>query len=84
MNREQNIRNLHEMVFIYNAVMDGWTVKKRQTGKIRLTKKTTNDQDRVREQDYTSGSEQTHIRQYDLDLVNFIQNNTQIDRIFSE
>lgn len=82
--RERNIKNLHEMVFVYNAVMDGWTVKKLRNGKIRLKKKTKNEstQSTVREEFYTSESEQTHTQQYDLDLVDFIQENTQIGRIF--
>ena len=36
------LKNIHEMVFIYNAVMDGWTVRKLRNGKIRLKKKTRN------------------------------------------
>lgn len=80
----QNVKKLHEMVFVYNAVMDGWIVKKLRNGKIRLKKKTKNEQSQstVREQYYTSESEQSHTQQYDLDLVDFIQDNTQLDRIF--
>lgn len=79
-----NIKNLHEMVFIYNAVMDGWTVRRLRNGKIRLKKKTRNSPSisRIREEHYVSNSEQNHIQQYDLELVDFIQNNVQVDRIF--
>ena len=76
--QQRNLKNLHEMVFIYNAVMDGWTVRKLRNGKIRLKKKTKN-----RERHRTSNSEEIRTRQYDLDLVRFIQNNTQIERIFN-
>lgn len=72
------------MVFIYNAVMDGWTVKKLKHGKIRLKKKTKNNPGgHGRERYYASESEETHTQQYDLDLIKFIQDNTQVDRIFN-
>lgn len=83
---DQRIKNLHEMVFIYNAVMDGWTVRKLRNGQIRLKKKTKNrgTHSRHREEHYTSESEQTHTQQYDLDLVDFINDNTQLNRIFGD
>lgn len=83
-NHTRNVKNLHEMVFVYNAVMDGWTVKKLRNGKIKLKKKTKNEstQSTIREQYYTSESEQTHTQQYELDLVDFIKDNTQLDKIF--
>ena len=82
--RGANIKNLHEMVFVYNAVMDGWTVRKLRNDKIRLTKKTKNEstQSTITESHYTSESEQTHTQQYEVDLVDFIQDNIQLDRIF--
>lgn len=81
---DQRIKNLHEMVFIYNAVMDGWTVRKLRNGQIRLKKKTKNrgSQSRRHADHYTAESEQTHTQRYDVDLIDFINNNTQLDRIF--
>ena len=39
-NRRQEIsKKLHEMVLIYNAVMDGWIVKKKSDGRIKFYKK---------------------------------------------
>lgn len=79
------LKNLHEMVFIYNAVMDGWTVRKLRNGQIRLKKKTTNDNSssRRRERHYVLESEQTHLRQYDVDLHEFVRDNTQVSRAFN-
>lgn len=82
--RHNNVKNLHEMVFVYNAVMDGWTVKKMKNGKIKLKKKTTNlpSRSRVTNEHYTSESEQTHTQQYELDLIEFVKENTSLERIF--
>jgi predicted RNA-binding protein with RPS1 domain len=79
-----NIKNLHEMVFIYNAVMDGFTVRKKRDGKIKLKKKTRNEstQSTHTDQFYTSESEQTHTQQYEIDLEEFIRDNTQVEKIF--
>lgn len=77
---DNRLKNLHEMVFIYNAVMDGWTVRKLRNGEIRLKKKTRNSGGRERH--YVS--EQTHLRQYDVNLEEFVRNNTRVHRIFGE
>ena len=81
----KNTKNLHEMIFVYNAVMNGWTVRKLRNGEIRLKKKTKDNRtvSSVREQNYTSESEQTHTERYDVNLVDFIQDNTQIETIFT-
>lgn len=83
--QSKNIKNLHEMVFIYNAVMDGFTVRKKRDGKIKLKKKTKNQstQSSIQEQFYRSDSQQTHTQQYEIDLQDFIKNNTQVDKIFN-
>jgi hypothetical protein len=74
---DQKIKKLHEMVFIYNAVMDGWSVRKLRDGQIRLKKKTKNNDE------YSRNYHSSDIQQYDLDLIDFINENTQIDRIFN-
>jgi len=75
------VKKLHEMVFIYNAVMDGWTVRKLRNGQIRLKKKTKN-KDFINS--IISESEEIHTQKYDLDLLDFINEHTNINRIFNE
>ena len=84
MSNSEKIKNLHEMVFIYNAVMDGWIVRKLRNGKIRLKKKTKNNNgsSRRREEHYVSESEQTYLQQYDVNLEDFVRDNTQVSRAF--
>jgi hypothetical protein len=80
------LKNIHEMVFIYNAVMDGWTVRKLRDGQIRLKKKTRNrsSSSRRRERHYVSESEQTHLQQYDVNLEEFVRDNTQVEKVFRD
>ena len=77
----QNLKNLHEMVFVYNAVMDGWTVRRLRNGKIRFKKKTEEDAKRRRRTDRYVTEHQT--RRYDLELEQFIRTNTQVSRVFT-
>lgn len=45
---------VHQMVFIYNAIMDGWTVKKTQTtGNFRFKKRLPSRENRQERQVYT-------------------------------
>lgn len=86
LNNSQNnkLKNLHEMVFVYNAVMDGWVVRKLRNGKIRLKKKTKNDNGSsiFHDENYVSESEQLHLQQYDVKLEEFVRDNIQVERIF--
>ncbi len=36
-------KKLHEMVLVYKAVMNGWTVRKRSDGTLKFTKRRSND-----------------------------------------
>jgi hypothetical protein len=38
MNKINNYKKFHEMLFIYNAVINGWTVKKVNNYKFKFTK----------------------------------------------
>ena len=90
MNNDQNLKKLHEMVFVYNAVMDGWSVKKMRNGKIRLKKKSPRghsenpqNEEYVNSVNLGQSAQETLTRQYELNLVDFIKNNTQINKIFN-
>tara|TARA_Y100000590_G_C15476064_1_gene922129 strand:- start:292 stop:489 length:198 start_codon:yes stop_codon:yes gene_type:complete len=37
MNKMNNYKKFYEMLFIYNAVLNGWTVKKLQNRKFKFT-----------------------------------------------
>ena len=82
------LKNIHEMVFIYNAVMDGWTVRKLRNGKIRLKKKTRNRSgtSKRKERHYVSESEQMHLQHHtvDVNLEEFVRDNTQVERVFRD
>ncbi len=80
----QNLKNLHEMVFIYNAVMDGWTVRKLRNGKVRFKKNNNVVSERRAPSRYVTEENEHHqIHRYDLELEQFIRNNTQVSRVFS-
>lgn len=76
----QNLKNLHEMVFVYNAIMDGWTVRKLHNGKIRFKKKSTSSRQRKLSPYVT----EAQTRRYDLELEQFVRNNTQVNRVFQD
>ena len=38
MNKFKNYKSFYEMLFIYNAILNGWTVKKLKNSKFKFTK----------------------------------------------
>jgi hypothetical protein len=42
MNKIKNYKKFHQMLFIYNAVLNGWTVKKVNNSKFKFTKEKEN------------------------------------------
>ena len=57
------------MVFVYNAVMNGWTVRKRSDGTLKFTK-------------HTSEEDIISLDLNDYDLKEFIEENVRIEDLF--
>lgn len=60
--------------------MDGWTVSRRSSGKIRFKKKSNKRRD---DENEYADSDSFRTEQIDVDLEQFVRNNTQTDRLFN-
>lgn len=70
-NRDGINRKLHEMVIIYNAVMNGWTVRKRRDGTLKFTKRRHDEE-----------KETIDIDLEDRELTQFIHEYVNIEDLF--
>ena len=77
--RDELNKKLHQMVFVYNAVMNGWTVRKRSNGTLKFTKRQSR-----RDRDYYRSDEEDTISLNldDYDLKEFIEENVRIEDLF--
>lgn len=64
-------KEMHKMIFLYNCIMEGWTVKKLDNNKFEFTQKINNDNHK---KEILS---ETHIK-------NFIESNLNIDNILNK
>lgn len=75
-------KRLHKMILVYNAVMDGWTVRKTSSNQLKFTKR--NKQNLQNEEsDYPSSKQSYSFRPEDLDLQKFISDNVSLEELFS-
>lgn len=69
--RDELNRKLHEMVFVYNAVMNGWRVRRRSDGTLKFSKRRRNER-----------KESISVDLNDDELRDFINDNVKVEDLF--
>ena len=72
-----NTKELQKMIFVYNAIMDGWTVRKLKNNRLEFKKKKDTEVREIKEVMESLGIEFNETKC----LTHFIENSRKIDRI---